>query len=185
MRIRFMVAALGLVSIIALARAQPDEAEAPPRAGERARKACRRASDRRGWHVVYVKSEHTLCLLQDEGVAWSASASHGRNPGKKRFEGDGRTPEGAYTLSPARKSKSFGTFLAISYPAPEDARSARAQGKHPGSSVGIHGPQSWYAFLGSWQAAVDHSDGCIVLDRAGISQLAARVTKPLPLDIVP
>src|SRR4051812_17527072 len=151
MRRRGIVLA-GLLAGLALHRARASEPD------------CTRAASagRAGLHLVYLKREHMLCLQADEKTLWSARASHGRNPGKKQLEGDGRTPEGAYTLAPARKSRSFGTFLAISYPNRDDISYAHSLGKQPGSAVGIHGPQSWYAFLGSWQAAVDHSEGCIV-----------------------
>jgi len=123
--------------------------------------------------------------LQDgPTTVWSAGASHGRNAGKKRFEGDGRTPEGAYTLTAARPSRQFGRFLAISYPNASDRQYARDHDKRPGGAVGIHGPQSWYAFLGRLQRVVDHSDGCIVLDRDAVGDLAAVVRKPMPLDIL-
>jgi murein L,D-transpeptidase YafK len=135
--------------------------------------------------LVYVKAEHQLCLLDAHGVVWERRASHGREPGKKRHEGDGRTPEGRYTVSVARVSQRFGLFMPISYPSVEDIERARAEGKQAGGSIGIHGPQGWYAFLGRAQALVDHSDGCIVLDADGIEQLAALVKKPVPIEILP
>jgi murein L,D-transpeptidase YafK len=135
--------------------------------------------------LVYIKAEHQLCLLDARGVAWERRASHGREPGKKRFEGDGRTPEGQYTVAAARVSQRFGLFMPISYPSAEDVRRARAEGKDAGGNVGIHGPQRWYAFLGRAQALIDHSDGCIVLDAEGIEELAALVKKPVPIEILP
>ncbi|HEX6244143.1 MAG TPA: L,D-transpeptidase family protein, partial [Polyangiales bacterium] len=134
--------------------------------------------------LVYLKAQHQLCLFQRDGSVHQWPASHGREAGKKRFEGDERTPEGRYTLSPARVSRKFGLFMPISYPNAEDARAAHAQGKQPGSGVGIHGPQRWYAFLGEAQALIDHSDGCIVVDRPNMQALAGLVKQPLPLEIV-
>jgi len=92
-------------------------------------------------------------------VVWQRSASHGREPGKKRFEGDGKTPEGQYTVAAARTSQRFGLFMPISYPNAEDIQRARTEGREAGGGVGIHGPQRWYAFLGRAQALLDHSDG--------------------------
>ena len=142
------------------------------------------APARQGLHAVYLKDEHRLCLQDGRHTVWSSVASHGRKAGQKHFEGDERTPEGAYTLSPARASRRFGAFLALSYPNADDLRYAREHSKRPGGSIGIHGPQVWYAFLGSWQALVDHSDGCLVLDERGVAELAARVSAPLPIDIL-
>jgi hypothetical protein len=134
--------------------------------------------------LMYLKSEHALCLFERDGSVHQWPASHGRERGKKRFEGDERTPEGRYTVSRARTSERYGLFLPISYPNAEDTRAAQVAGKKPGGSVGIHGPQRWYAFLGRGQALIDHSDGCIVLDRDSIHALARRVTRPTPIQIL-
>lgn len=136
-------------------------------------------------HLVYVKSDQMLCMLDQHEVLWQRAASHGREPGKKASEGDNRTPEGRYVVSPARTSKRFGLFLALSYPNAEDRKAARARGRPPGGDVGIHGPQSWYSFLGRAQALFNHSDGCIVLDEGGVRELASRVTKPVSIDVLP
>jgi murein L,D-transpeptidase YafK len=137
-----------------------------------------------GARLVYLKSEHQLCLFERDGSVHDWPASHGREPGKKRFEGDGCTPEGRYMVSAARPSQRFGLFMPISYPNADDARSARAAGKPAGGDVGIHGPQRWYAFLGRGQALVDHSDGCIVVDADSMQELARRVTKATPIEIL-
>lgn len=138
-----------------------------------------------GARLVYLKAEHQLCLFEQDGTLRHWPASHGRNAGKKQFEGDGRTPEGRYRVRPARSSERFGLFMPISYPSPEDVRAASVAGKPAGGDIGIHGPQRWYAFLGRAQALVDHSDGCIVVDADGMQELTARVRRPLPIDIVP
>jgi murein L,D-transpeptidase YafK len=143
------------------------------------------ASLERGAHLVYVKAEHTLCLFDGGVLVWRGSASHGREAGKKQFANDLRTPEGRYTLSPARKSRTFGLFLRVSYPNEQDRRFARAAGKPPGGAIGIHGPQRWYAFLGAAQSWIDHSEGCIVVDAAALRELARRIRTPCRLEILP
>lgn len=134
--------------------------------------------------LVYLKSEHVLCLFEAHQLVWQGSASHGSEAGKKQFEGDERTPEGRYTVAPARESPRFGRYLHISYPRAEDRRVARRAHKHPGSAVGVHGPQRWYAFLGSAQSLVDHSDGCIVVDAEGIGELSRRIKKTISFEIL-
>ena len=134
--------------------------------------------------LVYVKAEHALCLLEDAQLVWEARASHGRGLGKKQREGDERTPEGKYTVAPARVSERFGLFMHISYPNADDTRAARSLGTKPGGGIGIHGPQQWYAFLGRAQSLVDHSDGCIVLDQRAMKELSEKVRKSVPIEIV-
>lgn len=133
--------------------------------------------------VEYFKQHQRLCVVEDRRVRLSTRASHGRNDGAKQVEGDGRTPEGTYTLSPARRSKKFGRFMHISYPSRRDRERAKSLGKAAGGAIGIHGPQDWYAFLGPAQALVNHSDGCIVLDRRAMERLVALIVRPVPIEV--
>jgi murein L,D-transpeptidase YafK len=135
--------------------------------------------------VLYFKADHQLCIVSAAGVEWSVAASHGRVAGKKRFEGDVKTPEGRYTLAPARASRRFGKFLLVSYPNAEDRRFAAAHGRRPGGSVGIHGPMRWYAWVGHWMTLIDHSEGCIVVQREALAELSARIARPTPIELFP
>lgn len=96
-------------------------------------------------------------------------------------EGDRRTPEGAFEVAPARTSSRFGRFMAISCPSAADREVARRFPRAPGSGIGIHGPQSWYAFLGVTHTLLNHSDGCIVLDGESMEALHASVVQPMPI----
>ena len=73
--------------------------------------------------------------------------------------------------------------MAVSYPSAADRRRARELGKPPGGAIGIHGPQHWYAFLGVGQAWVNHSDGCIVLERKNMQRLDALIRESVALVI--
>lgn len=153
-------------------------------ASARADTTCARAAAAdSAFRVEYFKADGRLCVVKGGEVLLSANASHGRAPGPKRVEGDHRTPEGRYRLSPARYSTKFGRFMLISYPSKADRERARALGKPAGGAIGIHGPQLWYAFLGSAQALVNHSDGCVVLDRTAMARLDALITEPVPIII--
>jgi murein L,D-transpeptidase YafK len=101
--------------------------------------------------VVCSKRDQTLCVFGDGQAVFSTPASHGRKQGPKAFEGDQKTPDGHYTLSPARRSSRFGYFFAISYPNTSQVAAAKAAGRRAGGDIGVHGPQQWYAFLGDWQ----------------------------------
>src|SRR5688500_11978234 len=77
--------------------------------------ACSKLS-RPGATVVYAKAAKLLCVFRNDEPIFSAPASYGRVEGPKTVENDRKTPEGRYTLSPARKSLRFGYFFSISYP---------------------------------------------------------------------
>ena len=59
--------------------------------------------------------------------------------GHKQFEGDGRTPEGAYTIDRRNPDSLFHLSVGISYPNEADIAFAEAQGKSPGGDIFIHG----------------------------------------------
>lgn len=140
---------------------------------------------RPGATVVYSKAAKLLCVFEKGTPIFATPASHGRVEGPKAVEGDGKTPEGRYSLGPARKSRSFGHFLSISYPTPAQADAAKKLGLRPGGSVGVHGPQEWYALLGDWQALINHSDGCIVVSEVAMKRLRKLVGKPVTIEITP
>jgi murein L,D-transpeptidase YafK len=171
----------------------------------------------RGKLVVYSKAQQRLCYFSGGEVAFSHRASHGRNDGPKECHGDGKTPEGRYSLSKARKSgldlfkqlekrapqaaketfeklrKKNGkvslwpTFMPIGYPDRRQKRRARTacRNRNAGSAIGIHGSAFIYKWLGEAQSLVNHSDGCIVLDRAGMNRFEKLIKRRTPILILP
>ena len=135
--------------------------------------------------VVALKSQNSVCYIENGSLSFPAPASFGRHDGAKEVEGDGKTPEGRYLLHPARDSRKFGKFLWIDYPHEEHKQNAARLNRSPGGDVGLHGPQFWYAFLGRDQARLNHSDGCIVVDEDSLRQMVSRVNTPTPMLIVP
>ena len=134
--------------------------------------------------VVVRKSAQLLCARIDSQT-FATRVSLGRVSGRKQFEGDHKTPEGTYWLSPARPSQSFAYFMHISYPSKSERDFAQKLRKKAGGAIGIHGPAKWYAWLGSAQSWINHSDGCIVLDSDSLDQLRKLVKKKVPIVIKP
>ena len=52
--------------------------------------------------------------------------------GDKKIEGDGKTPEGLYTINRRNPNSSFHLSLGISYPDANDVAEAKALGEKPG-----------------------------------------------------
>ncbi len=107
------------------------------------------------------------------------SADFGRNPqtGGKQWEGDSRTPEGAYLIAAKHPSARFNWFLRINYPNATDQERFRilqieiiwsVQEHTSAVEIGIHGTDSPILNLGN----VNWTLGCISVDNADIDEMA-------------
>lgn len=106
----------------------------------------------------------------------------GRAPtGAKRFQGDGRTPEGRYTIDYGNPDSAYHLSLHISYPDAADRARAAAQGLSPGGAIFIHGQPNGYA----GRVAGDWTEGCIAVSNAEIEWLWQAVPDGAPVDILP
>ena len=103
--------------------------------------------------------------------------------GPKRFQGDGRTPEGAYVIDWGNDASAYHLSLHISYPNQADAAFAAAQGRSPGGAIFLHGqPNDW---AGPGRVPGDWTAGCIALSDAEIEELWQRVPDGTPIVIEP
>src|SRR5690242_10372952 len=59
--------------------------------------------------------------------------------GPKQHEGDGRTPEGTYTIDGRNPRSAFHLSLRVSYPDAQDKARAEEAGVAPGGDIFIHG----------------------------------------------
>ena len=82
-------------------------------------------------------------------------------------------PLGRYALHKPRASASYGLFIPIGYPTPEQ----RAQG-FTGGAIGIHGPGRGLRWLGALNNFLDTTDGCVGVatdpEMAAIAEWTAR-----------
>jgi murein L,D-transpeptidase YafK len=102
--------------------------------------------------------------------------------GPKHFAGDGRTPEGRYTIDYGNEASAYWLSLHISYPNAADRAFAAARGRSAGGAIFLHGqPNSIQngRITGDWTA------GCIALSNAEIEQLWALVPDGTPIQIDP
>lgn len=87
--------------------------------------------------------------------------------GHKRFQGDGRTPEGVYQIDRKNSQSAFHLSLGVSYPSTKDRAYAASRGKSPGGDIFIHGQAKGYK--GTCQ--YDWTRGCIAVSNDEIEEL--------------
>jgi murein L,D-transpeptidase YafK len=136
--------------------------------------------------VVVVKALRELRLIADGRIFRTYRVALGRNPvGDKLKEGDGRTPEGQYTLSYKNERSRYHRSIKVSYPNAADLEEARALGVDPGSDIMIHGLGPDRAFLGKTHLAADWTEGCIAVTNDQMNEIWELVPVGTPIEIRP
>jgi murein L,D-transpeptidase YafK len=89
----------------------------------------------------------------------------------KEREGDGRTPEGSYTVDARNPRSAFHLSLRVSYPDEDDKARAASLGVSPGGDIYIHGqPNGWRKFLVG-HPEKDWTTGCVAITDAEIREV--------------
>jgi murein L,D-transpeptidase YafK len=121
-----------------------------------------------------------MYLLHNEKVLKKYNVSLGFTPeGHKQFEGDGKTPEGAYTITHRNPNSEFYLSLGVSYPNAQDRAFAAAQGKPPGGDIFIHGGPNRKVTKRDWTA------GCVAVTDRQMETVYAMVKPGTPILILP
>ncbi|MEO9651327.1 MAG: L,D-transpeptidase family protein [Roseobacter sp.] len=121
--------------------------------------------------VVVNKEARRMHLFHDNSLLRSYDINLGFAPeGHKRFEGDGKTPEGLYRIDRRNPNSSFHLSLGISYPNVNDYAAAKAEGKSPGGDIFIHGQKSPFK-----KDSVDWTWGCISVTNAEMEEIYSMV----------
>jgi L,D-peptidoglycan transpeptidase YkuD (ErfK/YbiS/YcfS/YnhG family) len=115
--------------------------------------------------VLVIKSERKMYLQKKGKTIKTYSIGLGPNPvGQKEREGDGRTPEGIYTLNYQKwNSPTFHSFH-ISYPNEIDLARAKSKGLTAGSNIMIHGTSKGVKKKKDW------TNGCIALNNVDMAE---------------
>jgi len=122
-----------------------------------------------------------MLLLHRESLVRSYRIALGRDPsGHKLREGDGRTPEGRYTIDRRNPKSAYYLSLHISYPNEEDRERARAAGVDPGGDIMIHGQPN-----GGMKREGDWTQGCIAVTDAEMDEIWSLVKDGTIIEIGP
>ena len=105
--------------------------------------------------------------------------------GHKQFEGDGKTPEGRYTINDRNPNSGYHLNLGVSYPNASDRRHAAALGKPPGGDIKIHGLPNNMGKLGASHLLRDWTDGCIAVTNPEMDELFRAVIHNAVIEILP
>jgi murein L,D-transpeptidase YafK len=110
-------------------------------------------------------------------LRWAAAAS------RKQRAGDGRLPEGLYTIAGHNPASAYHLSLSISYPTPQQSAQAAARGVNPGGDIMIHGLPNGHERIGSRHRMYDWTEGCIALTNQEMDWLYMAVPDGTPVEI--
>lgn len=131
------------------------------------------------------KSDRELRLLRDGEVIRRYQVSLGFAPeGDKEREGDGKTPEGRYTIDYRNPNSRFHLSLHISYPDASDKREAAARGDDPGGEIFIHGGPQRGIPDAVWRGR-DWTLGCVSVTNAEMTEIWSLVPDGTVIEIKP
>ena len=126
------------------------------------------------------KADRRMYLLHGSEVLKTYKVRLGGNPiGPKQFEGDQKTPEGAYLITHRNPNSAYHLSLGVSYPNQADRNFAKSQNKRPGGDIFIHGgPKEWFA-------GRDWTAGCIAVSDREMEEIFAMVNPGVQINIYP
>jgi len=105
--------------------------------------------------------------------------------GPKEREGDGRTPEGIYSIDFHKPESAFHRALHVSYPSAQDSTRAAEAGISPGGDIMIHGLPNGLGALGAAYRLHDWTAGCIAVTDPEIDEIYSSVNDGTPIKILP
>lgn len=122
--------------------------------------------------VIVDKTSRKLWVVVDQRVEAEFPISLGSNPvGHKQSLGDGRTPEGQYTLTWKSDESQYYKAFHIDYPNQADQSSASDRGVHPGGNIKVHGLPNRTPYDAQDYLAFDWTNGCIAVSNDAMDQI--------------
>jgi murein L,D-transpeptidase YafK len=148
--------------------------------------------------VVSKAARELIVYLDGKAVETYAIGLGFRPQGRKRWQGDGRTPEGDYAVAIKNPHSKYFLSLGLNYPTPADAaqgytegridreeyraiKFAYNEGKVPPWNTRLGGE----IFIHGHGASRDWTRGCIALDNEDMRELYGMVDVGTPVTILP
>jgi murein L,D-transpeptidase YafK len=136
--------------------------------------------------VIVRKKDRTLELRHAGRIIKAFPIALGPSPaGPKRKEGDGRTPEGVYTLDWRNSNSQFYRAIHISYPREDDQPHAVRWGVSPGGLIMLHGLPNGVSAARVGHPWNDWTNGCIAVTNEEMDQIWSMVEDGTTIIIYP
>ena len=136
--------------------------------------------------VIINKAKRELLLMHAGNTVKSYRVALGRNPvGPKTKQGDGKTPEGVYSISGRNPASAFHRALRVSYPNSADRAQAKRLGVAPGGDIMIHGLPNGREYIGKAHRLSDWTEGCIAVTNAEMEEIWGLVHNGTRVEINP
>jgi murein L,D-transpeptidase YafK len=130
--------------------------------------------------VAVYKNKRRMHLLSGDMILKSYDLGLGNAPvGQKKFEGDGKTPEGLYYINRFNPRSRYHLSIGISYPNERDRAYAAQFGRSAGGDIMFHGrgPGGNVVAPNKW----DWTAGCIALTDTEIEDVYAMLRIGVPV----
>jgi len=135
-------------------------------------------------HILIEKAARRMTVFRDGEAMRSYKIALGFAPdGDKTQQGDGKTPEGVFTVNRRNPQSKFHLSLGLDYPLPDDIARASAAGVNPGGDIFIHGQPNGFERLAT--LSYDWTAGCIAVSDAEIEELWRVVQTGTTVEIKP
>ena len=135
--------------------------------------------------IQVYKSKRKLMFFRNGDVSGEFRISLGFHPkGKKRYEKDGKTPEGLYEIDGKNPKSVAHKNLGISYPNQNDRSFASRAGQKAGGAIKIHGLLKKYRKLGKLHRFYDWTAGCIAVTDEEVDYLYENTAVGTPIRIL-
>ncbi|MBS1813524.1 MAG: L,D-transpeptidase family protein [Acidobacteria bacterium] len=138
-------------------------------------------------HVTSIKVEkaaHRLTLFDGGRALKTYRISIGRGGlAPKEREGDGRVPEGTYRITEHNSHSDYHLSLRVSYPTPEQQRTAAQAGIQPGGDIMVHGIANGFGWIGPLQRMKDWTAGCMAVTDPEIEEIYRSVPDGTVIEI--
>ena len=126
--------------------------------------------------IIVEKRDRKMHVLSNGRILKTYPIALGFSPeGHKEKEGDGRTPEGVYTIDSKNPHSGYHLNLGISYPNAADRERAERVGEDPGGEIKIHGLRNGTGLIGKLHRWKDWTLGCIAVTNDEIEELYEHV----------
>lgn len=136
--------------------------------------------------ILVLKSERKMFLISNGENIKEYKIALGFEPiGHKVKQGDGKTPEGNYTISWRNPQSSYTLSLGVSYPNAKDKEVAKKLGVSPGGDIMIHGLPNKMKYIGKAHTLNDWTFGCIAVTSEEIKEIWDIVPNGTKIEIKP